>query len=343
MEGNQSLAKIGVFLLLGINVGAYYYFWPRNQDASKATANAASPEKGAGKLMPTSPFGAVEEQNAPPAFPLNVPGQPTIVIPAPPVVMQTEPLVPSAPLVAAQPVSLPQTVERRAVADDDKAIRDLIKQIGGKPPQNPAETLEPIQQVKELSQPAPLPKEVSIPELKIGSVHPPKLEIFEVPALPMEVGVKQPMPEKKESYGYPIDSGARFAPNAPVNIPAREVAIASPLTPKTAPARWTYTTDKVGERTQLTARLRDVNSERFLVEFRILCDRVDTNPQTGVAKAVGNISFTGAGWKGTCQMLTLTPHESSLVFEDRIEIVQDIVNATQQSVIRGDRIVWDQP
>ena len=98
MEGNQSLAKIGVFLLLGINVGATTFLAAQPgccEDAGKA----ATSEKGATKLLPTS--GTAEEQDcAADAVSAEIPGQPKITVPAPPVVMQTEPLVPSTPMVA---------------------------------------------------------------------------------------------------------------------------------------------------------------------------------------------------------------------------------------------------
>jgi hypothetical protein len=336
MEGNQSLAKIGVFLLLGLNVGAYYYFWPRNQDASKPTANAATPEKGATKLLPT---GGVEEQEAPPTpFPLSIPGQPRI--PAPPVVMQTEPLIPTAPAVAAQPVSLPRTVERRAAPDDEKAIRNLLKEIEDKAPKAPTESSQSTKQIKAWDYRDSV--DTMVPPLKTGSVDPPDLKQFELPEPAKEVGSAPPKTDEKspfqQHYGGPVGRDGSLGPLA---LPRQDVAIASPLIPKAPPARWVYTTDKVGERTQLTARLRDTASERFLVEFRIQCDRVEATP-TGM-KATGNISFVGAGWKGTCQSLTLTAQESRIVFENRVEILQDILGTFQESVVRGDRITWDLP
>ncbi len=352
MEGNQSLAKIGVFLLLGINVGAYYYFWPRNQEASKPAANAAAPEKGATKLVPTS--GTAEEQDAPPTpFPLSIPGQPKL--PPPPVVMQTEPLIPK---VAAQPVSTPRTVERRAAPDDDKAIRDLLKEIENKAPNAPPKGLESTEQIK--PQDYRDMAETMASPLKTGSVNPPNLKQFELPepstgiekpntpptsvkdvALQMPEFAPDPITAAYKQGLRRINSGTQIPSNEPATGAGKDVAVASPLTPKAPPARWLYASDKVGERTQLTARLRDTASERFLVEFRIQCDRVEVTP-TGM-KAAGNISFVGAGWKGTCQSLTLTAHEARLVFEDRVEILQDILGTFQESVVRGDRITWDLP
>ena len=53
----QSLAKIGVVLLLAANVGGYYYFWPRHHHgrttaAARSTANGENQEKGDAKIDP---------------------------------------------------------------------------------------------------------------------------------------------------------------------------------------------------------------------------------------------------------------------------------------------------
>lgn len=49
----QLFAKIGVFVLLGLNVGAYYVFWPSPQGASKTEAKGPREEKGEAMLLPS--------------------------------------------------------------------------------------------------------------------------------------------------------------------------------------------------------------------------------------------------------------------------------------------------
>src|SRR5438876_8867969 len=49
----QVFAKVGVFVLLGLNVGAYYLFWPRQQGAPKQETNRPHEEKGEVALLPT--------------------------------------------------------------------------------------------------------------------------------------------------------------------------------------------------------------------------------------------------------------------------------------------------
>lgn len=51
----QLFAKIGVFALLGLNVGAYYVFWPHQNGGAKSEAKAQPEEKGEVKLMPVKP------------------------------------------------------------------------------------------------------------------------------------------------------------------------------------------------------------------------------------------------------------------------------------------------
>ena len=50
----QLFAKIGVFLLLGVNVAAYYVFWPSPQGAPKTEARGPREEKGEAILLPSS-------------------------------------------------------------------------------------------------------------------------------------------------------------------------------------------------------------------------------------------------------------------------------------------------
>jgi hypothetical protein len=55
MAHKQLFAQIGVFVLLGLNVGAYYVFWPHHDGGSKSEAKSPREEKGEGHLLPAPP------------------------------------------------------------------------------------------------------------------------------------------------------------------------------------------------------------------------------------------------------------------------------------------------
>jgi hypothetical protein len=269
MDSKQSLAKIGVFVLLGVNVGAYYYFWPRQDGAPRAVAKAALQEKGEAQLLPPTTHPSV------PAEPMHLPA---------------ETLHGAVPLAIA---NSPAVVEKK-----DDATNAILK------------LLEHIDKAKS-------------PDL---------------PMLPPAEPAKREEPERLDTSLIPIRPPENQLPATDAGI-----AVASPLTPKTPPGLWLLQTDKIGKRTQLTARLRDAATERVIGEFRILCDRVETNPQSGAVQALGNVTFRGAGWRGTCQAVTLPVHEPRLVFEQQVQILQDILGTSQDGALRGERIVWELP
>lgn len=74
MASKQILAQIGVFALLGLNVGAYYVFWPHRESDNRSEAKAVTQEKGATQLLP--------EKKVKPAPPTELPaGVPTRATP----------------------------------------------------------------------------------------------------------------------------------------------------------------------------------------------------------------------------------------------------------------------
>ena len=52
MNNKQLFAKVGVFVLLGVNVAAYYFIWPHKDGASKTEARVSAQEKGETQLFP---------------------------------------------------------------------------------------------------------------------------------------------------------------------------------------------------------------------------------------------------------------------------------------------------
>ena len=65
MSNNQLFAKIGVFVLLGLNVGAYYIFWPSHDAGSRSEAKAPKEEKGTAQLLPAQTTVAKPREIAP--------------------------------------------------------------------------------------------------------------------------------------------------------------------------------------------------------------------------------------------------------------------------------------
>lgn len=61
MGNRQIFAQIGVFALLGLNVGAYYVFWPHKESGNKSEATTVTQEKGKTHLLPTK-----KDKTAPP-------------------------------------------------------------------------------------------------------------------------------------------------------------------------------------------------------------------------------------------------------------------------------------
>jgi hypothetical protein len=55
MENKQLFTKVAVSILIGLNVGAYYVFWPHQDGGAKPAAKKPDEDKGQTKLLPTKP------------------------------------------------------------------------------------------------------------------------------------------------------------------------------------------------------------------------------------------------------------------------------------------------
>ena len=77
MVKKQFIAQIGVFLLLGLNVAAYYFLWPNYHSVSSNEGKAPTQEKGATRLEPIAPTKTAPKEIAPAllkdAIPLSIP------------------------------------------------------------------------------------------------------------------------------------------------------------------------------------------------------------------------------------------------------------------------------
>jgi hypothetical protein len=126
----------------------------------------------------------------------------------------------------------------------------------------------------------------------------------------------------KETMGKdPADKGGSASPKEPspvakdpfpplpkVGDSAATKAVASENSP------WTLQWERAGGQTTLLARLHK------RIEFRIVCDGVKMETPDGPAVAVGKVSFTAPGLKGTCNRLTLSLNGDSLVLEGKAEL-----------------------
>ena len=68
MVDKQAFAKIAIFLLLGVNVAAYYYFWPHHDNGVKNAPQGPREEKGQVTLLPEE-----RDDATPPAKPKELP------------------------------------------------------------------------------------------------------------------------------------------------------------------------------------------------------------------------------------------------------------------------------
>jgi hypothetical protein len=288
MAHKQLFAQIGVFVLLGLNVGAYYVFWPHHDGGSKSEAKSPRQEKGEVHLLPAPPDKQLNTAK-PKEFPANPRGD-------------------------AVPLSIPSSASKSdkemSVDDPVSKLLDHIKKesaAGNQPPAGPFDE-----------------KNYVIPEKQDNPA-----KTSELPAIRLIPADNKPKPLPSLNAD-PLLPDTRN-PN---------VGVTSALTPKLPPGPWLLHTEAVGDQTLLVAKLRQPASARPLAEFRVLCDRLETKGSGGDVQAVGRVTFAGAGLKGACQRLTLRLHESRLVFEDQVYLVQETVAAGNLS---GDRIVWEIP
>jgi hypothetical protein len=181
----QLFAKLGVCALLGLNVGAYYVFWP-SQNGNKTEAQTPKEEKGQTQLLPTP---------AEPARPKE---------------LSPKPLVDAVPIGVPIPPKLPESkppTEREIVGK----LSSLIKEQGGadKPPVtliNPP-TPNAFDEKKILVPEKPLSPPPGFPE----EGKPKPLPAFpSEPLKPAVFGVTSPLtpklaPEKRSPWTFKVE------------------------------------------------------------------------------------------------------------------------------------------
>src|SRR5436190_2565666 len=107
MSNKQFLAQMVVFVLLGANVAAYYFFWPTDQRHAVNNPKTAAANKSVADDAEEQEIGVfVDKKMEPISVPLNIP------LPPPP----QEPKAPALPISPIVPV-------------EDPLAQELVKQV----------------------------------------------------------------------------------------------------------------------------------------------------------------------------------------------------------------------
>jgi hypothetical protein len=291
----QLLAKCGVFVLIVVNLGAYYVFWPE----SGTSGSGVDRQESAGKTQPTS-VNANPAQLSETATSTATPGEPTPI-----------------KLPDSQPVMLPGDVPAPAPLA-----------IGGKQPA--AGDLPAIPDPLSAG-PLPLPS----PPQVVAQLDDPTLEkLKKLKASFTKEGGSKPAPMDPVVPTLPdLPKAPMAAPQAPLPLPglptpsAPQVEKVAAKAVPTDKSPWTLQWEINDGRTTLTARLNK------RVDFRIVCDRVKMETLDGALVAIGKVVFMGPGLKGTCNQLTIVLSGDTVVLEGKAELqVQQGGNPTDLAI-----------
>ena len=290
MGTRQFFAQLGVFILVGMNVVAYFVFWPKGDRAVGVNA------KGQEKFVQSLTVEKKTPSATPPSAPEPVPGP------------SEEKKTPSAtPPDAPEPVTGPST-GKEAEKDVVRRLLDKINADGPLAAPFDIEKLPPI----------PVPLRPDSPRAR--------------PILLADPLVASPGEINKAGQAALTSTSA--------------------LAAQIQESPWLLGTEIVGTQTKLIAQ----GPSATLMRFEILCDRVETKTPGSILLGVGKVTFHGAGFKGSCQRLTLSLDNLRITFEDQVEIAttnlrvdrdqQDRVvdeRAPSGSLLRSDKIVWEPP
>lgn len=350
MSVKQFFAQVAVFSLLGVNVAAYYFFWPSHGGGSSEEVKSASPSGGVHpveKAPASRALTPVAASMSPPGFPEIPQPQPSSPISkddgdpinaqlkeqllkeiqrqglgAPPAVLT--------PRLASQAEALPSfgrkddtVLAPLAPADAPTGTTGLpLRQENNlRPGEHITLPLTDTRATPDKNNTDPLFPAV-LPQLKADPLNVP-------PPAPAPAEVQQPM-LLKGVVPASFSTGAAVQPQSP----------------------WLIKMEVVGSRTRLTAQVRPRGAVRPVAEFKILCDRVETKESQNCVQAVGKVAFVGAGLKGSCERLTLPFHEMQILFEDNVEIAHDQaalptsgaeLTQSAANVLRSDRMIWASP
>jgi hypothetical protein len=301
----QLLAKIGVFALIVVNLGAYYVFWP-DGNTNPASEGARAGGKFAALAKSESP-GKAPTGPATAAAAQPVGDGKTSEAPEPPPDPFTQ--SPSEPEQEQKANKLNGEAPIPVVMTAEKDLVPPPLTLPGKDSAKPPAAVEPLP----VAGPPPivpptLPKAVGSPEPLVAQVKQddPTIELLRKAKEAAGKGSAIPPPEP---VGGPPKVGSQ-APS-PLSKGGDELA-GKPIRLENSP--WTLQMEIAGGQTTLTARLHKKT------EFRIVCERVEMKSPDGAVVAVGKVTMTGPGLKGTCNRLTVGLSGDSLMLEGKAEV-----------------------
>lgn len=290
MSGKPLFAKLAVVLLIGINLGAYYAFWPDHGGAGKAPA----PDLNAGQ---TSLPG--EDKTPAPVAKKDEPADPK----------QVDPLLGAAPEVKlAKPAQkLPPEVARNTVQVPPLPLPTAKGTSGAAPVKADGVPALPLPAPKPAAdlQPPPLPKDPIVPPLPES----PSAGVTKKDGDDEQARVLRDLQNSVAQAGgvAPPPSRGLGTPPAPL-----APAAAQPLKFDNSP--WTLQMEIVGGQTLLRARLHQQT------EFRILCDRVEMKASEGGVQALGHVRVSGSGVTASCEKLTLPLSNANLLLQGQADV-----------------------
>jgi hypothetical protein len=300
---NQMLAKVGVFGLIVVNLGAYYVFWPGNGWNSLREMTQSAP---------TAPS---LEKSENPGKPVQVTSTATAAQPT----QQGKPATLQPPALTMPPSDPKPPVEEMPVAKKTQPKLDKEPFAISLPP------------IPEPENPTP-----GKPELSIGSDSGIVVAKAEDPTIEQLKRLKNSFPKEKSAV-----NPSELPPVAkPENLNLKPVPVENPgVKPAAATAAdspWSLQMEIAGGQKVLTARLK----KSF--EFRIICDHVEMKTTDNAVLAIGHVTVMGPGVKGSCNRLVLGLASDTLVLDGKAELhIQQgnvVEVAGQTAELRGEQL-----
>jgi hypothetical protein len=97
-----------------------------------------------------------------------------------------------------------------------------------------------------------------------------------------------------------------------------------------------FSLDRLGSRTQLVAKLCNIDSPMAQAEFQILCDSVETKNDD--LQLHGNVLVQGGGIRATCDRVTVHLRSARIDFAGQVQLVPD--SAPSGGTLRGEHFIW---
>jgi hypothetical protein len=121
----QGFAQLGMFVLIGLNVGAYYVFWPKRDADAQVEAKAAAEPKGEVRLLPGKKD---------PAKAKELPAKPPADAPSP--IISVQPKLPDKEMLTPDEVvaKLISRIKEQSIADKDKPVEPKFPNAGSPNP-----------------------------------------------------------------------------------------------------------------------------------------------------------------------------------------------------------------